>query len=186
MRIRRYTFIENLISFIIAGLLSEFLLFAYLLSLINNIRNPEPKIKPIYEKITEYADDDPLVLAIKDPPDIIEETEDEIIENIKEVIVPEMILNANLGRVQGPQEQETYYNLPMENVIAKMRSLGYSEEDYPYYVREDGVKMLGDFIMVAANLDIYTRGTIVQTSLGQGLICDKCEHGQEFDIAVEW
>ena len=186
MRIHKYTFIDNLISLIIAGLLSEFLLFAYLFNIISDIKDPEPRITPIYEKITEYADDDPPV--VKDPPDIIEETEDEIIEEIEEeiIILPNLMLTSELGRVQGPQNEESWYNLPMHNVINKMRSIGYTEADYLYYVREDGVKMLGDFIMIAANLSEYPRGTVVQTSLGQGLICDKCEHGQELDIAVDW
>lgn len=186
MRIHKYTFIDNLISLIIAGLLSELLLFVYLIHIINGINDSEPRIIPIYEKIIEYADDDPPV--VKDPPDIIEETEDEIIEEIEEeiIILPNLMLTSELGRVQGPQNEESWYNLPMHNVVNNMRNLGYNEIDYPYYIREDGVKMLGDFIMVAADLDKYSRGTVVQTSLGQGLICDKCEHGQEFDIAVDW
>lgn len=145
------------------------------------------RVKPIYIKIVEYADDDPEIV-VKVPEDIIEETEDEIIEEVEEVfIVPEMVLNANIGRVQGPQEIEKYYNLPMDGVVQTMRNKGYTEEDYPYYVREDGVKMLGDFIMVAADLNKYPRGTVVQTSLGQGLVCDKHETDSNvIDIAVEW
>ena len=46
--------------------------------------------------------------------------------------------------------------------------------------------MLGDFIIVATDLDKYPRGTVVQTSLGQGLVCDKCETPDTIDIAVEW
>lgn len=150
------------------------------------IQAEKDKVKPHIEKIVEYADDDPVVVK-KDPPDVLEETEEEIIEEVEdEIIIPEMVLDANLGRVQGPQEQETYYNLPMEKVIENMRKMGYTEADYPYYVREDGVRMLGDFIMVAADLNKYPKGTVVMTTLGQGIICDKCEHAQELDIAVEW
>lgn len=184
MRIHKYTFMDNLISLIIAGLLSEFLLFAYLLYIIGNTKNPEPKIKPIYEKIIEYADDDSIIK--KTPVDIIEETEEDIIKQIEMTILPELQLTKTLGRVQGPQEEETYYNLPMDKVIEKMRELGYTESDYPYYIREDGVKMLGDFAITAADLNIYPRGTVVQTSLGQGLVCDKCETPNTIDIAVEW
>lgn len=167
-------------------------IFGWYKSEMNRIQQEKEdnRVKPIYEKIVEYADDDPLLIR-KEPPDVIEETEDEIIEEVEEEMtqvshLPNTQITKQLGRVQGPQNEESWYNLPMHNVINTMREMGYTEADYPHYVREDGVKMLGDFIMVAANLEIYPRGTVVQTSLGQGLVCDKCEHGQEFDIAVEW
>ena len=185
MKIKKYTFVENLISIIIAGLLSGLLLLIYALNIINNIKPPKQMIKPVYEKIVEYADDDPEI--IKEPPDIIEESEEEIIEEVEMILLPNRSLTKTLGRVQGPQEVETYYNLPMENVIQKMRNKGYTEADYPYYIREDGVKMLGDFIIVAADLSKYPRGTIVQTSLGQGIVCDTyTADGNLIDIAVNW
>ena len=184
MKIKKYTFVENLVSIIIAGLLSELVLLAYLLNIVNGVKQPKPTIKPVYEKIIEYADDDPIIE--KTPVDIIEETEDEIIEDVEMVILPELPLTSALGRIQGPQEEETYYNLPMENVVENMRKLGYSEADYPYYVTENGIKMLGDFIIVAADVNKYSRGTVIQTSLGQGLVCDHCETPDVIDIAVEW
>lgn len=79
---------------------------------------------------------------------------------------------------------ETYYNLPMEGVVDWMHSLGYEGE---YWVREDGVKMLGDYIMVAADYDWMPKGSIVETSLGTGMVCDTGEGGWYwFDIAVDW
>lgn len=142
------------------------------------------KVKPEYIKIV-YIED---TVIEKDPPDIIEETEDEIIEEVEdEICIINAILTSELGRVQGPQEEETYYNLPMDKVVENMMNNGYAEIDYPYYVREDGVKMLGDFVIVATNLDKYPKGTIVQTSLGQGIVCDKHEvEDDSIDIAVEW
>ena len=86
--------------------------------------------------------------------------------------------------------KETWYNLNMHGVICIMRRMGFSEEEYPYWVRDDGVKMLGDYVMVAANLDTYPRGSIVHTSLGEGLVCDTGEFAltnpTQFDIAVNW
>lgn len=162
-----------------------------------NIQTEQDRVKPQIEKIVEYADDDPEIK--KEPPDIIEEDEDEIIEEIEEeeivednvveieIPYPEVPLTSAIGKVQGPQEVETYYNLPMTRVLEKMRSMGYTEEEYPYYVREDGMKMIGDYIMVATDLNtMYPRGTIVQTSRGQGIICDHCETPDVIDIAVEW
>lgn len=95
-------------------------------------------------------------------------------------------LTSNLGRVKGYQEVETWYNLPMDKVVQIMRDRGYTEEDYPYYIREDGAKMLGDFVIVAADLNQYRRGSIVMTTLGQAIVCDTGEELEGFDIAVEW
>lgn len=120
-------------------------------------------------------------------------------ENAEEVSVPEEeeeyhwdgpVLNAYVGVVQGPSGKETYYNLPMDWIISYMRSLGYDEENYPYYIREDGCKMLGDYIMVAANLELRPRGTIVETSLGLGIVADTggfaSSNPTQLDIAVNW
>ena len=100
------------------------------------------------------------------------------------------VLTPAKGVVYGPSGKETYYNLPMAGVISIMRGLGYSEAEYPYHVREDGVKMLGPYIMVAANLNIRPRGTIYQTSLGNALVCDTGEFAKDnpmqTDIAVSW
>lgn len=86
--------------------------------------------------------------------------------------------------------KETYYNLDMSGVVSIMRSCGFTEEEYPYWVREDGVKMLGGYVMVAANLDVYPRGTTVYTSLGTGLVCDTggfaASNPTQLDIAVSW
>lgn len=96
-------------------------------------------------------------------------------------------LTASAGRVMGPTNEETWYNLPMDKVIQSMRNRGYSEEDYPFYIREDGVKMLGDFVMVAADLDLHPKGTVVETSVGQGLVCDTGEFTEDiYDVATDW
>lgn len=86
------------------------------------------------------------------------------------------------------KHRETYYNLPMQNVIRLMKPYGYTLKDY--WVREDGVKMLGDYIMVAANYKIYPKGSLLETSLGMGIVVDTgafvntYPHG--IDIAVVW
>ena len=104
-------------------------------------------------------------------------------------------LTPKLGRVWGPAGEETFYNMVMnrengESVIGYMREAGFSEKDYPYWVRDDGVKMLGDYVVVAANLDIRPRGSVIDTSLGKALICDTGsfteENPEQIDIAVNW
>lgn len=86
--------------------------------------------------------------------------------------------------------KETYYNLPMGGVVSIMRNCGFDEATYPYWIREDGVKMLGDYVMVAANLDKHPRGSFIHTSLGEGIICDTgsfaIDNPNQIDIAVDW
>lgn len=96
-------------------------------------------------------------------------------------------LTRQAGRIQGPSGEETYYNLDMSGVISIMRSMGNNDE---YWVRSDGCKCLGDYIMVAADLNIHPRGSIVQTSLGLGRVCDTgtftYNNPYQIDIAVTW
>lgn len=93
-------------------------------------------------------------------------------------------LTATGGVFNGPSGKETYYNLPMDNVIDSMKEFGYSFDDY--HVDDRGVKMLGgNYIMCAADLEKFPRGTILETSLGTAIVCDACEEGN-IDIAVTW
>lgn len=63
---------------------------------------------------------------------------------------------------------ETYYNLDMSGVIANAQNMGIQGE---YWVRDDGVKMYGDYVIVAAQAP---KNTIIETSLGIGLVLDYC------------
>ena len=96
-------------------------------------------------------------------------------------------LTAGSGVNYGPSGKETYYNLDMTGVIYMMRCLGNTDE---YWVRSDVCKMLGNYIMIAANLSIHPRGSLVQTSLGTGIVCDTGSFAEEdpnqIDIAVTW
>lgn len=84
----------------------------------------------------------------------------------------------------GPSGKETYYNLNMSGVVKIMRSMGNKDK---YWVRSDGVKMLGNYVMVGANFKTYPRGTIVNTSLGKGIVCDTgYVSGKHVDIATNW
>lgn len=100
------------------------------------------------------------------------------------------VLTARAGTIQGPSGKETYYNLPMQGAVRTMRGLGYSEIEFPYWIRSDGCKMLGDKIMVAANLNVHPMGSVVETSLGSGLVCDTGGFARnnpyQLDLAVDW
>lgn len=97
------------------------------------------------------------------------------------------VLSKSAGAVYGPNGKETYYNLNMNGVIATMRQMGYYGE---YWVRNDGCKMLGDYIMCAANLGVHPRGSLVECSLGTCIVCDTggfaASNPNQLDIATTW
>lgn len=99
-------------------------------------------------------------------------------------------LSASRGAQEGPSGKETYYNLDMSSVVSIMRGMGYDEANYPYHIREDGAKMLGRFILVAANLNLRPRGTLVTTSMGIGIVADTggfaSRNPTQIDIATNW
>lgn len=97
------------------------------------------------------------------------------------------VLSASAGVNYGPSGKETYYNLDMSGVVSIMRGMGNTDA---YWVRSDGVKMLGDYVMVAANLSVHPRGSLVETSLGTGIVCDTggfaVYNANQLDIATSW
>lgn len=99
-------------------------------------------------------------------------------------------LTAPKGTIEGPSGKETWYNLKMSGVVSNMRRLGFDETNYPYWVRDDGVKMLGDYVMVAADLGIRPKGTVLESSLGMAIVCDTGEFAKsnqtQIDIATNW
>ena len=94
------------------------------------------------------------------------------------------------GGYMGPSGRETYYNLKMDLCVAYMRDLGYDEIEYPYWIRDDGAKMLGNYVMCAANWSIRPKGTIIPTSLGDAIVVDTGDFVLEYpngvDLAVDW
>jgi hypothetical protein len=84
----------------------------------------------------------------------------------------------------GVAHRETYYDLPMNLV---MGACGGGD----YTIRYDGAKVDKDgYVLVAANLSVYPRCTVVETSLGPGKVYDtggfatRYPHG--FDLATDW
>lgn len=94
------------------------------------------------------------------------------------------------GGCMGPSGRETYYNLRMDLCVAYMRDLGYDELEYPYWIRDDGAKMLGLYVMCAANWSIRPKGTIIPTSLGDAIVVDTGDFVADYpygvDLAVDW
>ena len=77
--------------------------------------------------------------------------------------------------------RETYYNLNMSGVIANAQAMGINGN---YWVRDDGVKMYGDYVIVASGNG--SKGDIISTSLGDGIILDYCPTAGTNDIATVW
>lgn len=85
---------------------------------------------------------------------------------------------------KGITHRETYYDLSMSGVIRFCGGSAYS-------VRADGAKVDKDgYILVAANLNIYPRCSVVETSLGLGKVYDTGDftshHPHGFDLATDW
>ena len=95
-------------------------------------------------------------------------------------------LTKSAGRIKWPSGEETRYNLPMEKVVTNMKQFGYKKEDY--WVRDDWVKMLWKYVMVAANLKIRPKWTKLPTSLWEWIVCDTWSftksNPRQLDIAV--
>ena len=87
----------------------------------------------------------------------------------------------------GPSGKETYYNLNMNGGVATMQGMGIPGQ---YWVREDGVKMYGDYVMVAADLNTHPRGSLVESSLGTAIVVDTggfaASNPNQLDIATAW
>lgn len=85
------------------------------------------------------------------------------------------------------EQKETYYNLNMSRVVDYAKNAGVEGE---YWIRDDGVKMMGDKVIVAANQDLYPYGTTVDTSLGEGIVLDTGTFANsnptQVDIATDW
>ena len=97
-------------------------------------------------------------------------------------------LTKSSGVYYGPSGKETYYNLNMNGVVSNAQNMGIEGE---YWVREDGCKMYGDYIICAADLNTHPRGSLVESSLGTCIVLDTGGFatngsGVALDIAVDW
>lgn len=163
----------------------------------------EKQVVDFYIKHNERIDNSPSVenvMAVEtnDKEDTVGDSSSESEENefVETVFEPEeystpvydgSILTASSGVNYYGSQRETYYNLDMSGCVNIMRSIGNTDE---YWVREDGVKMLGSYIMCAANLNVHPRGSLVETSLGTAIVVDTGGFADsdpyQIDIAVTW
>lgn len=96
-------------------------------------------------------------------------------------------LTASAGVNYYGEQKETYYNLNMSRVVSNAQGNGLDGE---YWIREDGAKMFGDYVIVAANQEVHPYGSTVETSLGEGIVLDTGEFAQydpyQVDISTDW
>lgn len=94
-----------------------------------------------------------------------------------------VILTATLGRIAYGNHIETWYNLPMDNVIDRAYENGICLD---YWERKDGMKMFGKYVIVATDESI-SLGTVVETSRGKGIVLDRHEtESNVYDLATTW
>lgn len=96
-------------------------------------------------------------------------------------------ISPSAGSVTGPSGKETYYNLDMSTCVSNLKGMGYNGS---YWVRSDGCKMFGNYIMVAANLSKHPKGSIVKCSRGLAIVADTGgfakNNPNQLDIATNW
>lgn len=91
------------------------------------------------------------------------------------------VLNRINGRIQGPSGEETYYtDKGIEGKVAVLKRLGRIADTDKEWIRSDGVRMIGNYVAVAADvtrssighIGLRPLGTVYETSLGMGIVCD--------------
>jgi len=97
-----------------------------------------------------------------------------------------VVLTAKLGTIQFENHRETWYNLRMNKIVE--RADAYYGLNDVYAVREDGVKAYNGFVIVAADWTVHPFGSVVETSLGTGIVLDHHTAGDKelIDIATTW
>ena len=176
----------NLLSIALACCISGLYLIGYMWHIFNicdAMYVPKPPMKIVIE-------DTPTIVELSIFPDFILAEDTYVKEEPVKSLWTGKPLTASSGVRLGPSGKETWYNLPMDKVIKSMRNRGYTESEYPYYIREDGVKTLGNYVIVAADLNEYDKGDLIETSLGTGIVCDTGDFTEtsdvKIDIATNW
>lgn len=146
-----------------------------------DVCKPDVVIDTIY---TEPIQTEPIVEQVEPY------TYNEVVEIIPSYNYSGDCLTASKGVHYGPSGKETYYNLDMSGCVQMMRNLGYSESEYSVWTDERGVKHFGDYVMVAADLNTRPKGTLVETSLGTGIVVDTggfaYSNPSQIDVATQW
>lgn len=144
----------------------------------------ESVVESVDETPTKETPSETPVNASQDPEEV---TVEEILT--EDIETPYSVLNKRMGVNYFNGQKETYYNLRMTGVIRLLDDMGIPHGEY--WIRDDGAKMLGEYIMLATDTDRIPKGTIWETSLGTGMIVDHCSGSESYpgvwiDVAVNW
>ena len=96
------------------------------------------------------------------------------------------VLSVENVKVKGPSGMETYFNEDISKIVERMKK-GFIGE---YWIREDGVKMFGEYIICKANYnqtDTHPNlpiGTVIPTTLGIAIVSSN--DTDDISIAVTW
>lgn len=111
-------------------------------------------------------------------------------EPVNESYHQEGILTAAAGVNYFNGQKETFYNLPMTVVIETARQKIEGMENAEAWIRSDGAKMLGEYIMCAACYDVHPYGSTLQSSMGECIVVDTggfaLTNPNQIDIATAW
>lgn len=145
----------------------------------NEAQSKQEQEEILVEKTSEAKED--WAQAVKD------ERRSELANQTRSLNWNGPVLSRSKGSVYGPSGKETYYNLNMSGCVRNMNRRGYY---YDVWVRNDGCKMFGDYIMCAANLGVHPFGSLVECSLGTCIVVDTggfaAGNPNQLDIAVTW
>ena len=188
---------ENSIYKFCIIILSIFLI----LCMVTNLVTVSKAVNAITSVSCNNVESTKVIIIYRDNPDTIKEEvlEEEILEEVeevleetKEVVDKELVITPGVLTKRGgvnyfDGHKETYYNLSMKKVVSNAQNRGIEGD---YWEREDGAKMIGDYIMVAADQSIHPYGSLVETSLGTGIVVDTGTfiktNPQQIDIATTW
>lgn len=170
------------------------------------------------EAVNQNSENDKVEEENEQIEEVVEEEPEEVVEEYVEpqetyveptyqeptYVEPQVSYGSCLTRSGGVywfgDQKETWYNLDMSNIVNSIQNHGWVWNDIAYeykqnvegeyWIREDGCKMLGDYIMVASNLNVHPRGSLVMTSLGMGVVVDTggfaVNNPLQIDIATNW
>ena len=157
---------------------------------VDKINEEEPDAEEEEEDLQSQGENTAVVAAatiIKDSHSTMIEIDDTPVTEEQNPVPSEAHLTPEGGIFYFGNQLETYYNLDMSVIVQVAHSNGISGE---YWVREDGCKMLGSYIMLACNRDVHPYGSIVETSLGTGISLDTggfaANNPYQVDIATTW
>ena len=148
--------------------------------------------EPVDESVDESVDETPTEeMPSETPVNASQDPEEVTVEEIptEDIEAPYSVLNKRMGVNYFNGQKETYYNLRMTGVIRLLDDMGIPHGEY--WIRDDGAKMLGEYIMLATDTNRIPKGTIWETSLGTGMIVDHCSGSESYpgvwiDVAVNW